>query len=144
MAGGLPMGAVLIGERLGKLPTGSHGSTFGGNPLACTAALAVLETMEKENLPGRAAESGATLKSGLEGLSSPLIREVRGVGLMIGIEIKTKVAPYLRALMDAGVLALPAGMNVIRLLPPLVIKPKQIERVIAAIEQVLGNGRTDD
>jgi len=137
MAGGLPMGAVLIGERVGVLPTGSHGSTFGGNPLSCAAALAVLETMESEDLPARAAKSGAYLFKQLEAISSPVIREVRGRGLMVGIEIKTKVAPYIRSLMDEGVLALPAGLNVIRLLPPLVITHKQIDRVVEALEHVL-------
>jgi len=140
MAGGLPMGAVLLSERVGVLPTGSHGSTFGGNPLSCAAALAVLDIMEEDNLPSRAAETGAYLIKQLEALSSPLIREVRGRGLMVGIEIKTKVAPYIRSLMDEGVLALPAGLNVIRLLPPLVITHEQINRVVEALERVLNEG----
>lgn len=137
MAGGLPMGALLISERLGELSPGIHGSTFGGNPLACAASLAALDVLEKEKLPERAAEMGAYIFPKLKALQSPLIREVRGLGLMIGIEIKQKVAPYLTALMERGVLALPAGLTVIRLLPPLVITREQLDRVVAALQEVL-------
>jgi acetylornithine/LysW-gamma-L-lysine aminotransferase len=137
MAGGLPMGALLISERLGELSPGIHGSTFGGNPLACAASLAALDVLEKEKLPERAAEMGAYIFPKLNALQSPLIREIRGLGLMIGIEIKQKVAPYLTALMARGVLALPAGLTVIRLLPPLVITREQLDRVVAALQEVL-------
>lgn len=137
IAGGVPMGAVLIGERVGPLSPGIHGSTFGGNPLAAAAALAALDVLEKDGLPGRAAELGEYLLARLREIQSPLIRDVRGLGLMLGIEIKQKVAPYLAALMDDGVLALPAGLTVIRLLPPLVITCEQLERVVAALSEVL-------
>ena len=137
MAGGFPAGAVLIGERVGELPPGIHGSTFGGNPLAAAAALAALEVQEKEQLPLRAAELGKYLFDELKKIESPLIRDIRGLGLMIGIEIKQKVAPYLQALTERGVLALPAGMTVIRLLPPLVIKREQIDQVVVALKEVL-------
>jgi acetylornithine/LysW-gamma-L-lysine aminotransferase len=137
IAGGLPMGAVLIGERLGKLRTGIHGSTFGGNPLVCAAALASLKALDQESLPERAGVLGAYLMGRLAEIHSPLVREVRGLGLMVGIEIKQKVAPYLQALMEKGVLALPAGMTVIRLLPPLVITHDQIDRVVATLQEVL-------
>jgi len=137
VAGGVPLGAVLIGERLGEIPTGLHGSTFGGNPLACAAGLSALEVIEKEDLVTRAAEQGAYLLSRLHALESPLIRAVRGLGLMVGIEIKQKVAPYLQALMRNGILALPAGLTVIRLLPPLVITREQIDMVVVALAEVL-------
>jgi acetylornithine/LysW-gamma-L-lysine aminotransferase len=137
IAGGIPMGATLIGERVGQIPVAVHGSTFGGNPLACAAALAALDLYEQENLPERAAELGAYLMEKLGELNSPLVREVRGLGLMVGIEIKQKVAPYLQALMERGVLALPAGLTVIRLLPPLVISRVQLDRVVSALEEVL-------
>lgn len=137
LAGGLPMGALLIGERVGPLPVGAHGSTFGGNPVMCAAALATLEVIEEERLAERAATLGAYLLERLRQIRSPLIREVRGLGLMVGIEIKQKVAPYLSALAERGVLALPAGMTVIRLLPPLVIRQEQLDRVIVALEEVL-------
>ena len=138
MGGGVPLGAVLIGERVGKLPPGIHGSTFGGNPLSAAAGLAALEVLVEEDLPGRAAELGAYLIERLSGLESPLVREVRGMGLMIGIEIRKKVAPYLQALAGRGVLALPAGMTVIRLLPPLVITREQVDQVVEALAEVLG------
>jgi acetylornithine/LysW-gamma-L-lysine aminotransferase len=137
IAGGVPMGAVLIGERVGELSPGIHGSTFGGNPLAAAASLAALNMFEEEQLPQRAAELGAYALTQLEQIESSLIREVRGLGLMIGIQIKQKVAPYLQALMDRGVLAQPAGLTVIRLLPPLVITKEQLDRAIAALEEVL-------
>lgn len=131
------MGAVLIGEQVRPLATGIHGSTFGGNPIACAAALATLDALETEHLPEQAATLGEQLLSGLRQIESPLIREARGLGLMAGIEIKQKVAPYLAALAERGVLALPAGVTVIRLLPPLVITSSQIERVLAALSEVL-------
>ena len=141
IAGGLPMGAVLIGEHVGELSPGVHGSTFGGNPLAAAASLAALDVLEDEALPQRAAELGQYVLDKVAEINSPLIRDVRGLGLMIGIEIRQKVAPYLQALTVRGVLAQPAGLTVIRLLPPLVITKEQIDLVVAALSQVL---KTDD
>jgi acetylornithine/LysW-gamma-L-lysine aminotransferase len=135
IAGGLPMGAVLIGPRVGALPPRSHGSTFGGNPLACAAALAAIHYIESENLPQRAAELGARLKAGLAAIDSPLVREVRGLGLMVAVELKGAAAPYLAALAGRGILALTAGSNVMRFLPPLVISPQDVD---AVVEQVAG------
>ena len=141
MAGGIPMGAICLGSRViesGRIHSGVHGSTFGGNPLACAAALETLAILEREQLPARAADSGAYLLERLQSLHLPLIREVRGLGLMIGIELRTRVQPYLQALLARGILALPAGPNVIRLLPPLVITRTQIDHVIDAIAAVVG------
>ncbi len=137
LGGGVPIGATLLGERVKELRPGLHGSTFGGNPLAAAAAVAALEALVEENLPQRAAEMGAYLMNELRKIESPLIREVRGLGLMIGIELKQKVAPYLSALQERGVLALNAGMNVIRLIPPLVITRAQVDRVVEALREVL-------
>ncbi|OGO33147.1 MAG: acetylornithine aminotransferase [Chloroflexi bacterium RBG_16_56_8] len=137
IAGGLPMGAILIGERVKQLQPMIHGTTFGGNPLVSAAALAAIDFIEKENLPARAAELGAYTMGRLQRIESPLIREVRGMGLLIGIELKQKVQPYLQALMDRGVLGLPAGMNVLRLLPPLVIEKSDLDVVVEQIEFVL-------
>lgn len=137
IAGGLPMGAVLIGERVGSLSVGIHGSTFGGNPLSCAAALAAINAYQNQDLPARAAEMGQYLLQKLGEIDSSKVREVRGLGLMVGIELKEKVAPYLKALAERGVLALPAGLTVIRLLPPLVITRAQIDRVVHVIEEVL-------
>jgi LysW-gamma-L-lysine/LysW-L-ornithine aminotransferase len=137
LAGGLPMGAVLFGDAVKNLAPGLHGSTFGGNPLSCAAALAALTAIEEEDLPGQAAAKGAYLMEELKSLESPLIREVRGLGLMVGIELKQKVAPYLQALQDRHILALNAGLTTIRLLPPLVITREQLDRVVAALTEVL-------
>jgi acetylornithine/LysW-gamma-L-lysine aminotransferase len=144
LAGGLPMGALLIGRNVKNLTPGVHGSTFGGNPLACAAALAALRVIEEEDLPGQAAAKGKYLMEKLQGINSPNIREVRGIGLMIGIEIKQKVAPYLKALQEKRIIALNAGMSVIRLLPPLVITYEQIDHVAAALTQVLTSEPTDE
>jgi LysW-gamma-L-lysine/LysW-L-ornithine aminotransferase len=138
IAGGLPMGAVVLGERVGVLPPQVHGSTFGGNPLACAAALAAIGYLQSEHLPDRAAELGAWFQNRLAQIKSPLIREVRGKGLMVGIELKQKVTPYLQALMlHHRVLALPAGLTVMRFLPPLVIEQADLARVAEAVEAVL-------
>ena len=138
IAGGVPMGAVLIGERVAPLKPGIHGTTFGGNPLAAAASLATLEVLEEENLPQRAAETGTYFLERLQAIKSPLIRDVRGLGLMIGVELKQKVAPVIQGLMAHGVLALPAGLTVVRFLPPLVITREQVDEVVAAFEAVLG------
>ncbi|WP_322508765.1 acetylornithine/succinylornithine family transaminase [Anaerolinea sp.] len=140
IAGGFPMGAVLIGEAVGELPPQVHGSTFGGNPLACAAALASIDYMLAHHLPQRAQELGAWFLQALSQIQSPLIREVRGLGLMAGVELKQKVTPYLQALMQEGVLALPAGLTVMRFLPPLVIEPADLEIVIEVLQRVLREG----
>ncbi|MCP4535899.1 MAG: aspartate aminotransferase family protein [Chloroflexi bacterium] len=137
IASGFPMGAVLIGSRVGKFPPKSHGTTFGGNPMACAAALATIDYIESEELPQRAAELGAQLMDGLEAISSPLVREVRGLGLMVGVELKSKSAPYLAALAERGVLALSAGTTMMRFLPPLVISAEEIETVVEQVTEVL-------
>jgi acetylornithine/LysW-gamma-L-lysine aminotransferase len=137
IAGGLPMGAVLMGERVGLLPPQVHGSTFGGNPLACAASLAAIDYIETYHLADRAAELGAWFLARLKQIQSPLIREVRGLGLMVGLELKQKVTPYLQALMAQGVLALPAGLTVMRFLPPLVIAQDDLARTADVVEAVL-------
>jgi len=137
IAGGVPMGAVLIGQNVKNLIPGVHGSTFGGNPLACAAAIAALDIIVEENLPHQALVKGAYFRDRLLALNLPAIREVRGIGLMIGIEMKQKVAPYIKALQEKKIIALNAGMTVIRLLPPLVITYDQLDQVLDALEEVL-------
>jgi len=142
MAGGLPMGACLIGPRVTGIKPMTHGSTFGGNPLACAAALATLAVMQRDNLPERAAGLGGYLMGRLQRIESPLIREVRGLGLLVGVDLRVKVTPILQKLQSLGVLALPAGATVLRLLPPLVIEQADLDRVVEAIEVALDEGRT--
>lgn len=137
LAGGVPMGAVLLGPLVTGLSPGVHGSTFGGNPLACAAATATIDCLQAQGLPQRSARLGGWLLEELRQLESPRIREVRGLGLMVGIELRERVQPYLVALQERGVLALPAGPTVLRLLPPLVIEREELERVISAIRSVL-------
>ena len=137
LAGGVPMGAVLMGPRVTGLKPGVHGSTFGGNPLSCAAALAVIDAIEAADLPAEAARKGAWAVDRLRRIDSRLIREVRGLGLLIGVDLRHRVTPYLRALMDEGVLALPAGSTVLRLLPPLVISDDDLATACDAIERVL-------
>lgn len=139
IAGGLPMGAVLIGERVGALPPAAHGSTFGGGPIACAAGLAVLEVLQTTDLIERAARMGAAALEHLHANRPAGVREVRGRGLMIGLELRGKVAPVLRALQTRGVLALPAGSTVLRLLPPLVISEDDLWQAIQTIEEVVND-----
>jgi len=136
MAGGVPMGAVLCGSKV-EVEMGKHGSTFGGNPLCCAAALATLTFIDENDLVDRAKERGAYLRSLLNQIGSDRIREIRNLGLMFGIELKEKSQPYVQALMDHGVLALPAGPTVLRLLPPLTISTEELDIVAAAVGKVL-------
>jgi acetylornithine/LysW-gamma-L-lysine aminotransferase len=137
LGGGVPMGAVLWHAALGSLPSGTHGSTFGGNPLACAASRAVLRTLDEEDLPARADRLGKQFMERLNASPPPLMREVRGRGLMIGIELRQRVTPILKKLMDRGVLAIPAGPTVLRLLPPLVIEEEDWETVLQTTQDVL-------
>jgi len=134
VAGGVPMGITAFGPRIKNLTTGVHGSTFGGNPLACAAALATLDIIEEEALVGRSAEMGAYFKNCLRAIDSRLIREVRGLGLMIGIDLRVRAMPVVKSLMDEGLLVLTAGTTVLRLLPPLVITREQIDTAVAVLE----------
>ena len=137
IGGGIPMGAVGINDTIKNLAPGVHGTTFGGNPLASAAAIASLNEMKRLDIPKLAAEKGAYFKERLEEINSPLIREVRGLGLIIGAELKVKTAPYIKALQGEGVLAIPAGINVLRFLPPAVISYQQIDTVIEKVAKVL-------
>lgn len=144
LAGGVPMGAVLIGHKVQNLIPGVHGSTFGGNPLSCAAANAALEVIKEEGLPRQAEVKGAYLLDKLRRIESPNIREVRGLGLMVGIEMKQKVTPYIKALQEKKIIALNAGLTVIRLLPPLVINYEQIDHLVKVLSEVLTVEQKDE
>jgi predicted acetylornithine/succinylornithine family transaminase len=137
IAGGLPMGVVCWRDSLGVMQEGSHGSTLGGNPLACAAAIATLDVLAEEDLPARSGDLGAKLLEDLRAMDQPMIRDIRGRGLMIGIDLRKRVTPYLKGLMAHGVLALPAGPTVLRLLPPLVVRQDELDLVRRAIAQTL-------
>jgi acetylornithine/LysW-gamma-L-lysine aminotransferase len=137
IAGGVPMGAIAFSRAVGDLPKRSHSTTFGGNPLACAAAIAAIAEMRRLGLASAARERGAQLMSGLRAIRSDRIREVRGLGLIVGIDLKENAGPSIKALQDEGVLTLGAGPTVVRYLPPLVITTEQIDRVVAATAKVL-------
>lgn len=137
---GFPMGVVAYSERVrAALQPGMHGSTFGGNPLACAAGLAAFEVY-RSGVIERSAVLGewmiGNLRERLAGRE--IVREVRGRGMMMAVELREKVAPYLKALMvEHGIIALPGGPNVLRLLPPLILSEEQARLGIDAIVAVL-------
>jgi len=137
LAGGIPMGAVLCNDRI-KVPVKSHTSTFGGNPTACAAALASVDVIEKEGLVEKSKTLGEYFLKELRDIKNSKIREVRGLGLMLGIELKEKAGPYVQKLTEKGVIVLLAGATVIRLLPPLVITKEEIDTVVEALKDTLG------
>ncbi len=139
MAGGVPVGAfAMTADVADRMPKGGHGTTFGGNPLAMAAGVAAMRFMKRENLAAQAAEKGAYFMEKLRAIQSPKIREVRGLGLMIGVELKEKSGPYIAALEhDEGVLTLQATPLVVRFLPPLTISREQIDEAVAAFARVL-------
>ncbi len=139
--GVLPVSAV-IGRRetLGLFRPGDHGSTFGGNPLACAVGIASLDVIVDERLPEKSAEMGGYFMSRLRALNSPHVREVRGKGLLIGVEIKAergKARPYCEKLMDLGILAKETHDQVIRFAPPLVISRADADWALERIAKVL-------
>ena len=139
LSGGFyPVSAVLASrEVLGVFAPGDHGSTFGGNPLACAIALAALAVITDEGLVDHSAAVGAYLLHQLQAISSPVIREVRGRGLWIGIELTERARPYCEALMHEGLLCKDTHSRVIRIAPPLVITTDEVDWAVERIARVL-------
>ena len=137
MAGGLPMGAVLIGPRIPQLTPGVHASTFGGNPLISAAAAATLDLICEQDLSSRAARLGTWMMDELRKIDSPRIKEVRGLGLLVGIELNEDCQNYIAALRERGVLAMTAGPSVLRFVPPLVIEESDLAEVVSKVREVL-------
>jgi acetylornithine/N-succinyldiaminopimelate aminotransferase len=143
LGGGLPMGAILLREDLAAaVQVGDHGSTFGGNPVVAAAALAVLDRITAPGFLEKVERKGAALRRGLKRLARrfPAVAEVRGLGLMLGVEFKGEVRPVLKGLRERGVLATKAGDNVMRLLPPLVISGGDVRLFLTTLEAVLQGG----
>jgi acetylornithine/LysW-gamma-L-lysine aminotransferase len=138
LANGFPIGLTAVTEWVHeRVPASSHGTTFGASPLACRAALVTLQALKERRLYERSAELGPKLMAAIEAIGSPRVRQVRGRGFMIGVELKERVTPVLRGLQERGVLALPATPVVFRLLPPLVWEQPQIDEFTAALAEVL-------
>ncbi|MFJ3583258.1 acetylornithine transaminase [Streptomyces sp. NPDC090127] len=139
LGGGLPIGAtVAFGEAAELLEPGHHGSTFGGNPVACAAGLTVLRTIEEEGLLDHVLRVGARLRHGIEGLAHPRVAEVRGAGLLLGVVLTEPVAPAVqRAAQDAGFLVNAAGPATVRLAPALTVTEHQADQLVKALPEVL-------
>jgi LysW-gamma-L-lysine/LysW-L-ornithine aminotransferase len=138
LANGFPIGLTMCTEAISSaLPSGAHGTTFGASPLACRAAIVTLRALHERNLYARSAALGAELMNRLEALGSAKVRQVRGRGMMIGVELKERVTPTLRALQERGVLVLSAGPTTFRLLPPLIWEQAQVDEFVVAAESVL-------
>ncbi len=139
LGGGLPISAcIAFGDAAALLSPGQHGTTFGGNPVSCAAALAVLDTIENEGLRERAEQLGKALTAGITGLGHPLVRTVRGSGLMLGVVLSEPVAPAVESAARArGFLVNAVAADVVRLVPPLVLTDVQAESFLAALPAVL-------
>ncbi|NIM25623.1 MAG: acetylornithine/succinylornithine family transaminase [Nitrososphaeria archaeon] len=140
IAGGVPMGATLVRpDILAAISKGEHSSTFGGNPLSCAAGTAALKALTEDGLIENSEKMGKIFHEGLEKLKEkhPIIREVRGKGLMIGVELKFEVRDVLMSLIEKGILMLYSGRNILRILPPLVITEEDITKVLQTLDTVL-------
>jgi acetylornithine/N-succinyldiaminopimelate aminotransferase len=145
IGGGLPLGACIgVGPAGDLLQPGQHGTTFGGNPVACAAGLAVLRTIAAEGLCERAAALGKEIVAGVEALGHPLVTEVRGAGLLLGIGLAEPVAaPVAAAAARAGYLVNNVAPDTIRLAPPLIVDPGDIAGFLAALPTILDEGGPD-
>ena len=140
IGGGVPVGATLASDEIwASMKPGDHGSTFGGNPLACAAVSAAVDILKNERLSERAAQTGTyalqQLHKALD--QNKLIREIRGLGLMIAVELKTKAKPYVVKAVNERLLVLTSGSTILRLLPPLVITREQIDQVAERLSRVI-------
>ncbi|MFJ4769734.1 acetylornithine transaminase [Streptomyces uncialis] len=150
LGGGLPLGAtVAFGAAADLLKPGHHGTTFGGNPVACAAGLAVLDTIEAEGLLDNVKRQSGTLRDGIESLRHPLVRRVRGAGLLLGIVLTEPLAAQVqRAAQDAGLLVNAPAPDVVRLMPPLNFRDDEAETFLRALPGVLdaahGDGRAGE
>jgi predicted acetylornithine/succinylornithine family transaminase len=139
MAGGLPMGAVLLREHVAAtLKPGDHGTTFGGGPLVASVALAVLRRVADAKFLERVVVAGRRLETGLRALPRERVRDVRGAGLMLGVELADRPATeVVAAALERGLLVTTAGERVLRLLPPLIVSDDEIDEALATLREVL-------
>lgn len=140
IANGLPMGVTVTTEAVGeRVPKGSHGSTFAGNPLVCAAGAATLRVLADPELHLQVQRLGATFLGRLRALQRPEIREVRGRGLMVALELKRPATALIKALQDRGVLTLPAGATGIRFLPSVLIDERQLEETTDLLARAISD-----
>ena len=137
VAGGLPIGAAVWKGELGDFPARGHGSTYGGNPVCASIGIAARQLLDTEKFPEQAVQKGNLFVSMLKEINSPLITEIRHRGLLIGIEFSIKPDPIIKTLQDNGVLALPAGTQVLRFLPPFVAEEKHFKEVTQILKNTL-------
>ncbi|MEK0350255.1 MAG: acetylornithine/succinylornithine family transaminase [Nitrosopumilus sp.] len=140
IAGGVPMGVTLVRpDILSSMNKGEHSSTFGGNPISCAAGIAALKALTEDGLIENSEKMGKIFREGLEKLKEKhmMIREIRGKGLMIGIEMKFEIKDILMGLIKEGILMLYSGRNILRILPPLVISEDDITKVLHALDSIL-------
>lgn len=138
LAGGLPIGAILVSERVAVVMTyGDHGSTFAGGPLVCAVACHVFGRLRQPEFLSHVKETGAYLKERLEEINSPHITEVRGRGLMLGVEMDIEVAPIIEKGLEQGVLMVGAGANVLRVIPPLIVERAHVDTFVERLSSIL-------
>ncbi|OXM61072.1 MULTISPECIES: acetylornithine transaminase [Amycolatopsis] len=146
LGGGLPLGAVIgVGEAGELLKPGQHGTTFGGNPVCCAAGLAVLRAISRDGLIDHVSRVGKDIAAGVEDMAHPLVKGVRGAGLLIGIMLNEPVSPAVaQAAQAAGYLVNPVAPDTIRLAPPLILSQEQAEGFLAALPGALDTTTTKD
>jgi acetylornithine/N-succinyldiaminopimelate aminotransferase len=143
LGGGIPIGATLCKESCNVFEPGDHASTYGGNPFVCAVALAVCQTLERENILANVQARGEQLRAGLQQLAAkyPEISEVRGWGLINGLELQAEsevgAIEVVKAAMAAGLLLVPAGPKVVRFVPPLIVSELEIDRALSILDRVL-------
>ncbi|MFE2327396.1 acetylornithine transaminase [Streptomyces sp. NPDC059385] len=145
LGGGLPIGAVAaFGAAADLLQPGQHGTTFGGNPVACAAGLAVIDTIAADGLLDRVKERGERLRSGIESSAHPLVSHVRGSGLLLGIVLTEPLAPRVQqAAQDAGFLVNAPAPDVVRLMPPFVLTEAEVDAFLRALPGILDAAHGD-
>ncbi|RLL53587.1 acetylornithine transaminase [Mariprofundus sp. EBB-1] len=145
LGGGMPIGAMLASAAVApSFGPGTHGSTFGGNPMSCTASLTVLREIASSKLLDNVNQRGEQLRQGLQALapSVPIIKQVRGQGLLLGVELNVEAAPFVAAARDKGLLILMAGPNVLRFLPALNVSAEEVDEALTTVAAVLKESKT--
>ncbi len=138
LGGGVPIGAILSNQKVSDaIDFGDHGTTFGGNPLVCAASLAVIETIEEENLLNATAEKGEWFMNKLAEINDPRLKQVKGLGLMIGVEFDFETKPLVLEMLEQGVIANATAGNILRLVPPLTINYEEMGQVLIVLKNAL-------